>query len=363
MRKVLFIFLILLPFGITLAQENQEQNHHSFFHFNIFDYKYYFGDDSYIPNTTHNLTLNLSIDVTKNQYGLIVGTLWNMAENNAYGVQISILGNYVRNQGKGLAIAGLMNIYESHTGVQIGGYSYAEKMKGLQLGLANNSVDMQGAQIGFVNGVDTAHTVRGVQIGLVNMSKSGFQIGLCNVSEKNQYPLGLINIIKNGEMNVGLAYDEIGNVTAQFRSGSQYLYGIIGFGYNVKSPSGHILLQGGIGAHLNLSSRLRIDTELSAKHITRTFLYSGDKDDEEYKRKVKEFEFKALTKYSLGILPSYRLSEKIELFGGPTLSYLQTKTLENERLFPSRFIWRSFTSTSLKQLYIGYSVGLKYILK
>jgi len=363
MRQILIILLTFLPIVVTSAQEKQEQSHHSFFHMDVFDYKYYFCDGCDYPNATHNLTLNLLIGYTNNQYGLVIGTLGNIVENNAYGVQVAGLVNCVKKQGKGLAVAWGWNTYESHIGVQIAGFNYARKMRGIQIGFTNNSVDMQGVQIGFINGADAVQTLKGIQIGFLNMRQSsGFQIGLCNISENNQYPLGLVNIVKNGELNVGVTYDEIGNVTAQFRSGSRYLYGIVGLGYNAKSSSNYFVLQGGIGVHLNFSSKFRIDTELSIKGLGRTFIYVG-KDEEEYERRKKEFDFKTLTDYSLCIFPSLKFSDKIELFGGPTLNYLQTSTLDNKYLFPSQHIWRDFNSTSLKQLYVGYSVGLKYILK
>jgi len=360
MKQVLFIFLVLLPLAATSAQEKQEQTHYSFFHLDVFDYKYYFCNECEFPKSTHNLTFNLLTGWSENQYGLVIGTLGNVIENKAYGVQVVGLFNRVE-QGRGLAVSGFWNSYKSHIGVQIAGFNYAEKMRGVQIGFYNQSADIKGVQIGFLNGVDRLQTLKGLQIGIANMTNGGFQIGLVNISEDNQYPLGLVNIIKNGEMNVGLAYDEIGNIIAQFYSGSRYLYGIVGIGYNTKSSFNHFVFQGGIGAHLNFSPKFRISTELSIKGLSRTFVYIG-RDEEKYEEKKKEFDFKTLTGYSLGIFPSYKLSEKIELFGGPTLNYLQTKTLDNIYLFPSNYIWQDFNSISLKQLYVGYSVGLKYIL-
>jgi len=374
MRQILFIFLIFLPLVATSAQEKQEQSRYSFFHMDIFDYKYYFCDKCEFPKSTHSLTLNLLGGSSENQYGLVIGTLGNIIENKAYGIQIAGLVNRVDSQGKGLAVAGFLNKYESHIGIQIAffnstqkmrgiqiGNNYSADMKGVQIGASNYSADMRGAQIGLYNENEELQMLKAFQIGLINTTKSGFQIGLVNISENNQYPFGLVNIVKNGEMNVGLAYDEIGNMIAQFRSGSRYLYGIVGLGYNIKSSSNHFVLQGGIGAHLNFSSKFRINTEVSIKGLSRTFVYMG-RDEKEYEKRKNEFDFKTLTGYSLGIFPSFKFSESIELFGGPTLNYLQTKTLDNKYLFPSHYIWQNFNPISLKQLYIGYSVGLTYVL-
>ena len=360
------ISLILLTSFLSIAafaQKEQTRNYHSFFHLDVLDYKYFFCDECDYPKSTHNVTLNLLAGVSENQYGLVIGTIANSIRNNAYGVQIVGFYNYVGNEGKGLAIAGFINNYASHSGVQIAGFNHAKKMRGVQIGFGNNSDDMQGIQIGFINNYEKQQSLKGFQIGGINRGDGGFQIGLCNISETNQYPLGLVNIIKNGEMSVGLAYDEIGDVTTQFRSGSRHLYGIVGFGLNTKSSYTHWALQGGIGAHLNFSSRFRIDMELSANYLSRIFVYSGN-DEEEYERRKEEFDFKPLTKYSFGIFPSVRFKEKVEFFAGPTLNYMHTKTLENRPLFTTQHvIWKDFSSSSLKQLFIGYSVGLKYILK
>jgi hypothetical protein len=345
---------------VASAQETQEQTNHSFFHMDIFDYKYYFCDSCHFRESTHNLTLNLLGGISKNQYGLVIGTLFNTIDNKASGIQIVGLYNHVGNQGKGLAVAGFINNYKSHAGVQIAGFNHAEKMRGVQIGFRNSSLDMQGVQIGFINNYEELQTLKGIQIGVLNEGKSRFQIGLCNISENNPYSLGLVNIVKNGEMNVGLASDEIGNVIAQFLSGGRYLYGIVGLGFNATSD--HLILQGGIGAHLNFSSKFRINMEVSTKYLTRTFIYVGD-DDAEYEKRKKEFDFKGLNGYSLGIFPSFNFAKKIELFGGPTLNYLHTNTLDNKSLFSSKYIWKDFNSTSLRQLYIGYSVGLRYVLK
>lgn len=361
MKQLLLIFLTLLLAAVVSAQEKQEQSHHSFFHMDVFDYKYYFCKECDFPNGTHNLTLNLLGGMSKNEYGLVVGTLLNRIENNAYGIQIAGLYNHVESQGKGLAIVGGINYYKSHSGVQIGAFNHAKKMRGLQIGISNNTIDMQGVQMGFINDCDTSQTLKGAQVGVVNMGKSRLQIGLCNISENNQYPVGFINIIKNGEMSVGLTYDEIGSVIAQFRSGSRYLYGIIGLGVNTQTSNNHLALQAGLGAHLTFSARFRIDMEVSASHLSRTFMYIGG-DGKKLDERKREFDFRTLAKYSVGLYPSLKLTNKIELFAGPTLNYLQTKRLKNKRLFPSHYIWKDFNSNSLKQLYIGYSIGVKYIL-
>ena len=64
--------------------------------------------------------------------------------------------------------------------------------------------------------------------------------GLLNIARNSDVPIGLINIIKNGEMGMAVTYDGIGNAVASFRSGGKYTYGILGIGYNHKLSLIHI---------------------------------------------------------------------------------------------------------------------------
>jgi hypothetical protein len=262
------------------AQEKQSPTYHSFFHSDVVDYKSYFGRTCHTPKGTHHFTVNLLAGLAKNEYGLLIATLWNEVDNNAYGLQISGLYNYIKDQGKGLAIAGYCNNYKFHAGMQIGVYNYAEKMRGLQIGFDNSSVDMQGLQIGMLNNYPESTALKGAQVGLFNIGNSPVQIGLCNISDHNPYPLGLVNLIKNGQMSAGLAYDELGNIKAQFYSGGEYLYGLVGFGNSLKSQDGHLLFEGGIGVSFKLSPGLRLNPEISAKQLTRVLMTTGGDTEE-----------------------------------------------------------------------------------
>jgi hypothetical protein len=64
--------------------------------------------------------------------------------------------------------------------------------------------------------------LRGVQTaGIFNVARHvrGLQMGIANVAGHNDYPVGIVNIIKDGEMVVGTGYNEIGSATVNFSSG------------------------------------------------------------------------------------------------------------------------------------------------
>lgn len=118
---------------------------------------------------------------------------------------------------------------------------------------------------------NTASEMTGIQFaGLVNIAKkvNGLQVaGLVNIADKSDCPIGLINIIKNGEMGVAVTYDALGSTVTTFRSGDRYTYGIIGVGYNHKTENNSLVAEGGFGAHIPVTSWFRINNELKASTI------------------------------------------------------------------------------------------------
>jgi hypothetical protein len=85
-------------------------------------------------------------------------------------------------------LAGFANVAREVTGPQFAGFSnVARNIVGSQFsGFINTAEDVKGSQFaGFIN---VARKVSGVQV-------SGF----INVADSSDYPLGIINIIRNGE--------------------------------------------------------------------------------------------------------------------------------------------------------------------
>ncbi|MCL2319234.1 MAG: hypothetical protein FWC45_04055, partial [Treponema sp.] len=125
-------------------------------------------------------------------------------------------------------------------------------VRGAQVsGLFNYTrLDVRGVQIaGLFN---MASSLRGLQMGLVNINEGGCgcMAGLVNKSEsENMFPLGLVNIIKNGIIHFGVYYDDMQFVNASFRSGSKYFYSFVSFG---------------LGTNYSYS---RLDTEKEGRNI------------------------------------------------------------------------------------------------
>src|SRR5690606_38684099 len=114
--------------------------------------------------------------------------------------------------------------------------------------------------------------VNGMQIaGLVNRAGkvNGVQLaGLVNIADSSDYPLGLINLIRNGQRSIAVEGDTQGRLSVGFRSGSRVMYGIVGMGYGVVPQEFRYLFGAGIGANLVTDRFFGLAVELSSKSVT-----------------------------------------------------------------------------------------------
>src|SRR4051812_36100063 len=157
--------------------------------------------------------------------GFTAAGISNVIHHNARGFQVAGISNHIGRNTAGFQAAGLINTYDSSRGLQVAGLiNHASgSVQGAQFaGLLNTAHDVEGWQLaGLLN---TADDVRGVQgAGLLNIAHkvTGVQlVGLLNVADSSDYPVALINIIKNGERRISLSTDETLTTLASFRSGS-----------------------------------------------------------------------------------------------------------------------------------------------
>lgn len=314
---------------------------------------------------TNDFSLNVLAGLSENERVLTLGGLANVVLNDArgaqlaglvnytggvgYGIQASGLANVVRGDFDGLQFAGLLNTARNAEGLQYAGLANAaNNFEGAQLaGLANAAQNVRGAQ--FAGLVNMARDVRGVQFGgLVNMARDvrGVQFaGLVNVARRSDYPVGLVNIIREGEMGIGVGYNEIGTMSVNFRSGGRVLYGILGMGYNHNVDGAEaIAVTGGYGAHINITPRFRINNELTSE----VFDAFGDEDTA----------FKA----GYALLPAFRIGN-FEIFGGPSINYLWSEGgpgttdlfLKNPLREGDDKLGRPW------QFYIGWQIGMQFL--
>lgn len=297
---------------------------------------------------TNGVSINLLAGISRNEKYFTFGGLANIIHNNASGIQFAGLFNTIGNEARGLQFAGLYNYAGTGNGFLFGGLANTVKndYNGIMFGgLFNSTNDFRGFQFGGLANI--AGDVDGFQFaGLVNVAKSvkGVQFGtLLNIADHSDYPIGFVNIIKDGEKSIGVTYDETGNIMASFRSGGRVLYGILGFGYNHKADNDtHYVAEGGFGAHIPIVERFRINTELKGQFIN-------------------DFSDNFISKTSFSILPAFKITPQLEIFAGPSINYMNTDDVASKDLFPSGNLWKKFKDDRLQQLYIGYTAGIQWI--
>lgn len=265
---------------------------------------------------TNTISFNTLVGLSMNERAFTFSGLANIIRNDAQGIQWAGLCNYIGNKGAGVSLAGMANISKTHyDGVQFSGI----------LNMGNEVIGSQ-----FSGVVNFAKKVSGVQFA-----------SLINIAEESDYPIGLLNLIKNGEYALTIQHDEIGTTAISLRTGSRFTYGIIGLGYNYKAHEKTLTTIAGLGLHFNCYSWLRINNEVTMQNIG--------------------FSRNSTFKAGYALLPSIRIGQHLGLSGGLSLNYLQSRNAGNEGLFSSKSIWEKQTVTLRQQLYVGYQAGIQYI--
>ncbi|NHE58427.1 hypothetical protein [Cyclobacterium plantarum] len=273
-------------------------------------------------------TAGLWLSVSGELKGAQVAGLINQAQQASKGIQIAGLVNRSR-EGSGSQLAGITNSTASLRGAQLSGIAnFSQKVEGIQLsGIMNQAEEVNGIQIsGLVN---KAKTVRGVQLS-----------GLINIADSSDYPIGIINLIANGEKRIGFSVDENLTQLLSFRSGGDRMYGIIGLGSNFSYDDLPYAMETGIGFKLTDSKRFRLDMEASNLWGTNFRKWGG------------------YSKTGLRILPVLKLSRSLQLYAGPSLNYMNTEHQKGSDLAQLR-VWERHRSNSYKAIHWGVNAGLQ----
>lgn len=301
------------------------------------------GLGNWVNSGFDGLQLGGLVNITRDARAIQVAGLTNISKG-LYGIQISGLTN-ISQDAYGLQLAGLTNISKDVYGLQVGGLTnIAQDTYGLQLaGLFNVSHDLYGMQLaGLFN---CAKDVYGLQFaGLVNVAKQarGVQFAtILNVAEESDFPIGLINIIKQGDKGVALTYDILGNAVMSFRSGGKYTYGILGVGCNAQIEE-RLVVEAGYGLQIPVCRWLDVNNEFKAT----TMGYNSG-----YTR----------SNFSYLLAPSLTLWRHCNLFAGASINYFMSDRASAATLLPNAGLWRKEGDRGIGQLYLGYQVGVQYV--
>lgn len=338
---------------------------------------------THAPLDTNDLSVHLLAGVSSVERGSAFAGLSNIVRNEAKAILFAGFSNHVGKEASGALFAGFLNTYRSAKGPQFAGFANLAQaevsgaqlagffnatggnMNGVQFGgFVNVTRNLKGSQFaGFANVakhisasqfagfINVAKDVNGSQFaGFINVAKKvkGAQIaGFINIAETSDSPIGIINIIKNGEKSIAATVDESHTTMLTFRSGGKHLYGIIGAGYNFKNEDEVYALEAGFGAHFFQTKHFRLNLEL-----TQTTLESF-KDGEYFKS-------------TLRMLPAVKVAPWLEFFGGPSFNFVTTNTAEGLALHPKNddlviHTWSNERSDFRQSLHIGYQAGLQFI--
>jgi len=264
--------------------------------------------------------------VNLNNKGMAIAGLCTRLYGSNRGLLVSGLVNRVNGSDKGLSVAGLYNGAENGRGIQVAGLHNQKAGNGLiQIAGLSNYSRYEVLQIGgIVNSSQYAHT----QVaGLINIARSvkGIQVaGLVNIADSSDYPIGILNFIKNGEQQIGIQVYDDASANVLLRTGGRKTYGIIGAGVGNEQKRRVLQMEAGVGYRIPLSHRLRINTEVVA--ISKT-----------------DFIFWKHTQ-SLRTLLGYKISPAIEITAGPALN---TYKYSDSKIFGDSYIWKSNRGSSL----------------
>lgn len=293
-------------------------------------------------------------------YGAQIGGLWNYIALDTKGLMIGGLGNWVNSGFDGLQIGGLANITRDARAIQIAGLTNISKdVYGLQVsGLTNISQNVYGLQLAGLFNV--SHDLYGIQLaglfncakdvyglqfaGLVNVAKQakGVQFAaILNVAEESNFPIGLINIIKEGDKGIALTYDLLGNAVMSFRSGGKYTYGLLGVGCNAQIKE-RLVVEAGYGLLIPVCRWLDVNNEFKATMIGYNSGYTR-------------------SNFSYMLAPSLTLWSHCNLFAGASINYFMSDRASAATLLPNAGLWRKEGSRGIGQLYLGYQVGVQYV--
>lgn len=240
------------------------------------------------------------------QDGVAAGGITNLVSGEFSGVNLSGIASLVGGGGYGFQGAGVVSrVGGDHTGVQVAGVadlvgedlrgiqatglvgSVGDHLEGLQLaGLHARADSVEGVQVGglstwssgAVDGgqialVNIGGDLRGAQIGLVNIADevSGTQIGLVNVADHvDGASIGLLPWVADGRHQIEVFATELALTNLGYRLGNEYLHGLLSVGAANASGDNRMVVSGGFGGHIPITSHLSVDIDLLSNLIVLT---------------------------------------------------------------------------------------------
>ena len=291
-----------------------------------------------------------------------VAGIFNMTGGDVDGFQVSGIHNFVYGKVNGFQVGGIYNhVKEDINGGQVAGiYNFSHGSSDIQIaGLLNKTNQTNVLQIAGLSN-QANHSTGAFQVaGLYNYSQGevSFQIaglvnkaenvtgaqfsGLINIAKSSDYPIGLINLIEDGQKSLSVGIDETGLGQIIFRSGGGKLYGLIGTGIMEQSEKIMYGFDFGLGLHIFKKEKTGMDFEFVNRQTT---------------------DFSGLTNNSsfFRLIPGYKFGNHFKLAAGPSIGFTAFDKNWSDPT-PGYVISERTTTNGRYSLHAGFYAGIQYL--
>lgn len=282
--------------------------------------------------TSRRFSLNILGGYAAGVNGVELGGLLNIDEDFACGIQMAGLANLALGPVRGVQAAGFLNL--------------GRRLDGAQLGLVNIVTDVvHGAQLGLGNAAGGA--VSGTQIGLVNLAGGhvrGAQLGLVNVANSSTFSLGLINIFRDGRLEIDAWGQESGLLMAGIKHGSGHFHSIYGVGVLPFGAHARFAAALGLGARLPLTNRLFLEIDVLDHALLGAGAWAATWNLAQAR-----------------VLLGARLARKLAVFGGPSFNVVTSWDGEVPELSPYGVSFTRAGGNTVVQGWPGVTLGLQVL--
>jgi hypothetical protein len=275
----------------------------------------------------HGMNIGTGLALSyRNVNGVQISGLFNGTGRETHGLQLSVVSNY-STMLRGFQLASISNVVtQKMHGVQVSGVAnIAYGMKGIQLSSIANvgAGEVLGSQIG---GYNYADTLRGLQLGLINVSlyhPTGTQIGIINYTHDTQgRKIGLININPTTKIDALFFAGNTSKTNVALRFRNRSTYSIVGVGTHYmgldKKFSGAVFYR--LGQYFPLSEHWSINGDIGFFHIETFKQNSSDSPERLYSLQA-------------NIGADYQITPRLGILGsigyGDTRQYYHNKEYKN----------------------------------
>ncbi|WP_321516092.1 STN and carboxypeptidase regulatory-like domain-containing protein [Marinifilum fragile] len=367
-----------------------------------------FAQVSFIPSwgtnrltnglVTNKFSLNIIAGYSANIDGVEIGAVANIIRQEMNGIQIGGAVNVVGEDVNGVQVAGAINTnLGSINGVQVAGAINRVKgdIKGLQISGAVNTAAVKSADSlslkgwnGQVSGginlhggerinlqvagaYNQANSVDGIQVsGAINYVKGttnglqlsglynrtyklrGIQVGLINHADtiENGFPIGLVNIIRNGYRKWEFSTDETFYINTTYKTGGKNLYSFLKVGAGKYLNAAY-----GIGYTTNPDRKFSVNLDLSG-----SALFNMDSDYDVFAGDI----------YRAQLGFNFKISNQMVITTGPSYNFCspdkEQKKVANNSLssknspYFGNYYLDKAVSTLKNQFWFGWQFGIRF---